>query len=118
MNADVTFVVIIIVTVFKLCAGSFGVRDNADENSLKLFSKKCQILSIYKPTSQHKDMILNNLADIQVKHVFPHSPVEKMFQLSGYVCSESLRDLKLISIMFMLDNNDSVTQINNNGGNS
>lgn len=42
--------------------------------------------------------------------VFPHSPVEKMFQLSGYVCSESLRDLKLISIMFMFDGNDSVTQ--------
>lgn len=54
-------------------------------------------------------MILNNLADIQVKRVFPLSPVEKMLQLSGYVCSESLRDLKLISIMFMFDNNDSVT---------
>lgn len=48
------------------------------------------MLSIYKPTSQHKDMILINLANSQEKLVFPHSPVEKMFQLSGYVCSESL----------------------------
>lgn len=109
MHADITFVVIITVTMFKLPAGSFVVRDNADEDSLKLFSMKCEIHSIYKPTYQQKDVILNNLADIQVKHVFPHSPVEKMFQLSGYVCSESLRDLKLISIMFMFDNNDSVT---------
>lgn len=66
-------------------------------------------------------MIPINQADIQVKQVLPHSPVEKVFQLSGYVCSESLGDLKLISIMFMFDNNDSVTEINmrnlsNNGG--
>lgn len=42
MNADVTFVIIIIiiVTVFKLRAGSFGVRDNADEDSLKTLLKE------------------------------------------------------------------------------
>lgn len=42
--------------------------------------------------------------------VFLHSPVEEMFQLSGYVCSETLGDLELISIMFMLDGDQSVTQ--------
>lgn len=39
MNADITFVIITIVTVFKLHAGSFGVRDNADEDSLKTLLK-------------------------------------------------------------------------------
>lgn len=41
--------------------------------------------------------------------VFLHSPVEEMFQLSGYVCSETLCDLELIPIMFMSDGDQSVT---------
>lgn len=44
-----------------------------------------------------------------VIQVFPHLPVEKMFQLSGYVCSESLRDLQLISIVSVFDNDESIT---------
>lgn len=47
--------------------------------------------------------------------VFPRSPVEEMFQLSGYMCSETLGDLELISIMFMFDGNESVTRKNVKG---
>lgn len=42
--------------------------------------------------------------------VFPLSPVEEMFQLSGYMCSETLGDLELIPIMFMFDGDKSVTR--------
>lgn len=69
------------------------------------------MFSFHRTTAEHEIMVLNNLAHVQGgTEVFPRSPVEEMSQLSGYVCSEPLGDLQLISIVLVFDGNQPVTR--------
>lgn len=68
-NADTTFIISIIITMCKRHTGSFSLCNNTNEDSLKLdtSSRTYLVVPLHHQLSI-KNMVLNNLADVQVRY--------------------------------------------------